>query len=308
MSEVAKGRSDGTGALAASAVRPAWLKPRDSVAMESVPAAKRRQPPPLPKPAEPSGPAVEVERPQFVRPTTLGGWLVLLWQLFLQWWTGLYLGWGVTVSLLLHATVAVALGLTYYSLKSDNGLMLAGAFDEVQEGEDLELPVDTKLDTSFGDKAATLEFTAASVTGDLDTLQSAESLLAGTMGDGDDAGDGDVAMARNIRVPESAITRGSFTVWTEPEDPAPRVAYDIVIQVKLPPSVKQYRLSDLSGSVTGTDGYRKQIKYTSKDRKGVKEGIVQLTIKIPGAAQLVKDVIEIKSKILDEEQTIEIVF
>ncbi|MDZ4686965.1 MAG: hypothetical protein SH850_17965, partial [Planctomycetaceae bacterium] len=112
----------------------------------------------------------------------------------------------------------------------------------------------------------------------------------------------------NVRVPDTAITKGSFTVWTEPKDPLPRQRYNIVIQVKVPKSVKQYRLRDLVGEVRGTDGFYKQIKYNSSDRKGVKDGIVQLQVAIPGAVQLIKDTIRIKSEMLKEEQTIEIVF
>jgi hypothetical protein len=250
---------------------------------------------------------VAEERP-FVRPATLAGWCVLLWSLLWEWWTGLYLGWGLTTSLLFHLSVALGLAFVVYAQNDKPGLLVNGEFAEQQDGDDLEVPLDSRLDTSYGDNQATLAFSAASATFDGELTKSAEDLIGGLQGDGEETGDGAGDLMKNIRVPESAITKGSFTVWTEPEDPKPRVPYDIIIQVKLPPNVKQYRLSDLSGYVEGTDGYRKQIKYTSKDRKGVKDGVVQFSIRIPGGAQLVRDVIEIRSKILDEQQRIEIEF
>jgi hypothetical protein len=127
-------------------------------------------------------------------------------------------------------------------------------------------------------------------------------------GDGGSGSGGLGSVAGNIRVPSSAITKGSFTVWTEPEDPLPGRPYEIVIQVQLSREIKGYRLRDLTGLVTGTDGYEKPIRFKSTDRKAVKDGVVQVKIPIPGANRLVKDTIRVRSDVLKEEQTIEIVF
>ena len=125
----------------------------------------------------------------------------------------------------------------------------------------------------------------------------------------------------------NAVTKGSFTVWTVPEDPQPGQQYRIVIQVRLPDKVRKYDVGDLSGVVIGTDEYRqllpvdprkpfysqiprgkKMVTVKKSDRLPVKDHQVQLYITIPGADRLVKDTIEIRSKLLDEEQSLELVF
>lgn len=269
---------------------------------------KKASPPPIPAPKN-AAPELKVdEKVPFVRPTTLAGWLAYFRMRVVNWWNDLYLGWGVITSLIVHGVLVLILALTYFSIQKENGRIIGGAFDEIQDGELLEEMLDSKLDTSFGDQAASMEFVSTSAVADMALMEATENLLGGTTGDGENAGDSSAAMARSIKVPESAITKGSFTVWTEPENPRPRSSYEIIIQVELPKSTKQYRLSDLSGSVRGTDGYLKLVKYPANERRTVKDGSVQLAITIPGAAQLVKDVIQIRSKILNEEQTIEIIF
>lgn len=134
-----------------------------------------------------------------------------------------------------------------------------------------------------------------------------------------------------FRVPESgfAVTKGSFTAWTVPEAPEPGETYRIVIQVKLPDKVETYRLSDLIGKVTGTDGYvqgipydrdkRFAVSYTNEDKQeviiesrseriDVRNNKIQLVVIVPGARRLVKDTIKIKSKRLREDHEITLVF
>lgn len=133
-----------------------------------------------------------------------------------------------------------------------------------------------------------------------------------------------------FRVPESglAVTKGSFTAWTEPERPRPGQRYLIIIEVRLPDNVKAYRITDLRGKVTGTDRYTQRIPYDSKtphssfytddnnqmQRIGGSEAIkvrgnkVQLAIQVPGADRLVRDTIEISSRRLREKQKLELTF
>jgi len=310
VAEVAEDRSGETDVRATPAVRPGWLKSRTA-------ATGKRRPPPIPKVPELVIPVVHEPKAPFVPPETIGGWIRLGWQTLVDWWTERNFGWGMTASVMLHVVILLSLGLTYFSSsKSSQGGLVGGMLGPVGPGEDLEGGGDTKLESNVGEAENSLFIPSQALT-DSGSMMSAESLVGGSIGGGS-GGDGEgeagggggdgSSMARNIRVPESAVTQGSFTVWTEPEDPAPRVAYKIIIQVKLPRTVKQYRMSDLTGMVTGTDQYKKPIKYGAKDRKGVKDGVVQLEIPIPGAAELVKDVIEIRSKLLNEEQRIEIVF
>lgn len=111
------------------------------------------------------------------------------------------------------------------------------------------------------------------------------------------------------------VRKGSFTAWTIPEDPEPREDYLIVIQVQLPKNIGRYRQEDLSGFMTGDDGYETPIGFFRGDAKFPKRYYGQFdpesnqfVIKIPGAAAKVKDQIQIQSRVLKEKQLLEIVF
>ncbi len=109
---------------------------------------------------------------------------------------------------------------------------------------------------------------------------------------------------------KNAVFKGSFAAWTVPEDPEPGEDYKIVVRVKLPERVKRrYPVSDLSGVVIGTDGYRQVIPGITKLKTlKVLRGYTQFDVTVPGAYRLVKDKIIVRSKMLEEEQLLEIVF
>ncbi|MGE0173582.1 MAG: hypothetical protein AB7T49_12365 [Oligoflexales bacterium] len=111
-------------------------------------------------------------------------------------------------------------------------------------------------------------------------------------------------------VPEKAVTKGSFSAWTEPFDPKPGKDYDIVIEVRLPDGTSGYKKSDLSGQLIGTDGYEQEIGEFPEpvEEFSVQGTKAQLRIEVPGAQKKVRDVIQIRSKLLKEEQSLEIVF
>lgn len=144
-----------------------------------------------------------------------------------------------------------------------------------------------------------------------------------------DATDGDQGESPFFRIPESglAVTRGSFTAWTDPAQPVPGQSYQIIIEIRLPDKIKRYRLSDLSGEVSGSDRYRQRLPYDSRSPSAarvtdgteyktvranmivkVNETKLQLAIKVPGAERLVRDHIRIKSRRLREEQELILVF
>ena len=152
-----------------------------------------------------------------------------------------------------------------------------------------------------------------------------KSLLGSKENDPDEDGSGVL-----LKVPESglAVTKGSFTAFTIPANPKPRDVYSIVIEIRLPDDVKEYRVSDLVGEVRGSDKYVQKIPYDkdapsaagfqTKD-KGFKvltnsttlevfKNRVQIIVKVPGAARMVKDVIKIRSRKLKEEQELTLVF
>ena len=114
-----------------------------------------------------------------------------------------------------------------------------------------------------------------------------------------------------LKIPQQAVTKGSFTVWTEPADPEPGEKYIIWIQVKLKNDIKRYPRRDLSGSIVGTDGYKDYFGGPTEPgylRIDENNTVRYEALTVPGAAQLVKDIINVESKILNEKQTIELVF
>lgn len=127
-------------------------------------------------------------------------------------------------------------------------------------------------------------------------------------GTGDGTGGGTGIGVPAINVPSFAVTKGSFSAWTEPRDPEPRRQYVIVIQVRLPKTIREYRGSDLNGRVTGTDKYIQPIKFKTTDKFPVKDGAVEIRVPVPGADKLVRDTIRIESRLLREKQTLQIEF
>lgn len=133
-----------------------------------------------------------------------------------------------------------------------------------------------------------------------------------------------------LKIPEEgfAVTKGSFTAFTIPATPAPMKPYRIVIEVRLPGDVKKYRISDLRGEVIGTDGYKQFLPYdkntpsasrapagngketviNSSSSIDVINNRVQIIIVVPGARNLVKDRIKIRSKRLREDQELTLTF
>jgi hypothetical protein len=158
------------------------------------------------------------------------------------------------------------------------------------------------------------------------TLEDAWKNLPGSLNEDDD-GPGSAAL---LKVPESglAVTKGSFTAFTIPAHPQPMESYRIVIEVRLPSDIKRFRVSDLNGEVRGSDGYTQKIPYDSRtpyaagyptpEKKieilqastalDVIDNKIQIVIKIPGGERLVKDVIRIRSRKLNEEQELTLVF
>ena len=146
-----------------------------------------------------------------------------------------------------------------------------------------------------------------------DLLTDASASIA-SEGQGDATGDarGNGGGGFRFKMPENgeAVTKGSFTAWTVPEDPRPGEDYMIVIQIRLPEHIDSYPLRDLTGMVEGTDRYRQPIggRFAFNRKLPVIANSVQFTVMVPGAARLVRDKIELRSRLLKEEQTLEIVF
>jgi len=162
--------------------------------------------------------------------------------------------------------------------------------------------------------------------GQIDTVVTDARIAVVGSQDADAGADGESPF---FRVPDSglAVTKGSFTAWTDPVQPAPGQFYQIIIEIRLPDRITRYRLSDLSGVVIGSDTYRQNLPFdrNSPSAARVTGGAefetvrrttivsvtgkkLQLAIKVPGADRLVKDRIRIKSRRLKEEQELTLVF
>jgi hypothetical protein len=147
------------------------------------------------------------------------------------------------------------------------------------------------------------------------SLPASETPIAGMnpgpgVGRGRGTGRGDGTGSR-VPAGKNAVTEGSFTVWTIPDDPIPGETYTIMIEVRLPEKVARYSRNDLVGLVTGTDGWEQPLPGNAKPLQQylpVHNHTVQLEVDVPGAGRRVKDTIQVRSKLLKEEQVLKIVF
>lgn len=108
--------------------------------------------------------------------------------------------------------------------------------------------------------------------------------------------------------PVRAISKGSFSVWTEPTSPQAGEPYRIVIQVCLPNGLERYNVADLQGVVVGSDGYRKPIPGFLRGFLPVENGYARLIIPIVSADEKVQDTVFIRSRVLKETQKLLIQF
>lgn len=236
----------------------------------------------------------------------------------------------VVTSLAFHAVLLLCLSLILFTQIGDNEAI------SMIMGEENVLPTFEEVDMSF--ETAGGEVTTAPQLQKVE-LQSLESALQNDFNDmltpagsGEGTGGGE-GFGLAFKMPSSgqAVTKGSFTAWTVPKDPRPGQDYKIVIQIRVPETVRRYRIADLSGRVIGTDKYTLDIPYENQfNRYGTKiqkstrseklefvkkgdyarvvDNQVQVIVDVEGAKQLVQDTIEVKSRMLKEEQKLEIVF
>ena len=166
---------------------------------------------------------------------------------------------------------------------------------------------------------------------------------AGTPGSEDGNSSADLAGAVGgylLKEPGNAVKAGRFTAFTRPirkvgfgkqsreefgepgDAPLEGQAYFIVIHIKVDPRRQTYLIGDLIGSVVGTDGYTQKVPEGTfilddegqpqeiKRSKPVKvtNGVVQLLMRVKGAYSGVRDNIYLKSKMLREEQNLQLIF
>ncbi|APZ93949.1 hypothetical protein [Fuerstiella marisgermanici] len=108
--------------------------------------------------------------------------------------------------------------------------------------------------------------------------------------------------------PPSAVSEGSFSVWTEPSTPKAGEPYRIIIQVRLPKNIQRYDLSDLQGVVVGSDGYRKPIPGSMQGALPINNGYARFVVPIVSADATVRDTVFIRSRTLKETQKLVLQF
>ncbi|MCA9039361.1 MAG: hypothetical protein KDA65_03335 [Planctomycetaceae bacterium] len=219
------------------------------------------------------------------------------------------------VSLLAHSLILLILSLLvihHYQTKKKNSPLLAGETEEVSL---IEEQIDTRTDFL---KGAERELQLMQPV--METSEESEILIPEVQTDSfiqpESKGSGEEVSIEGLPFSKptagNVITKGNFSAWTVPADPAPFQSYLIIVQVKLPKSLKKYERGDLSGEVLGTDGYWQSItvlnEYDRQQLLPLQEGVAQLVIAVPGAYELVEDRINIKSARLNEEQTLKIEF
>lgn len=232
-------------------------------------------------------------------------WLTWFITFYIHWWLLLVLG-----ALIVHAP------------ETFEELMLNASFLEVDPVDEMD-PQSFEVELSSIIPRPEEESVEQSVAGEL-LSDIAETPAADLSTGSDDLPSGVLALAMSaaegttqpVAVPEmaspmtprSAVTAGSFSVWTEPENPRPDEPYRIIIQIRLPQGTKVYPLTDLQGVVVGSDGYRKHIPGINRGVLPIEGGFVRYVVPVVSADRKVEDTILIRSKMLKEAQRLQIRF
>lgn len=230
-------------------------------------------------------------------------------QQFKHWLKGLYAA-GYGISFLVHIFLLLVLSIFYFKSSTPQEppllTVLTTEDDHLDFQEIIDVQIDIRIEPEFetqpNNVAEFLTQQAINVKPILSVLET----------------DSNRKIEDKIGFPKpaggKAVTKGSFTAWTVPEDPKPRQDYLVVIQIRLPEKIKRYRKEDLTGFLTGDDGFKTPIgsyrgsKYSKKYYGLFDDRANQFVIKIPGGAAKVQDTINIQSKMLKEKQVLVIVF
>lgn len=242
----------------------------------------------------------KARRAPIVRPQEQDPEEELTWQERLKRWIQGEGGAGYGISVVVHIILLLAMSLWILSRPAEEDLITEVEQTEVVDVASIQdIDVDVDLKPDIPEQVKNPEFEPAPLSMPDIGIGSLASSLAKTTGGGFD-----------LAIPKQAVTKGSFTVWTVPEDPMPGQQYVIMIQIKLKNNVKRFPRRDVSGNIVGTDGYKDYFGGpTEPGYYPIENNSVRFqALTVPGAAKLVKDVINVESKILDEKQRIELVF
>jgi len=235
-------------------------------------------------------------------------------QQFKRWLKGLYAA-GYGISIFVHLLLLLVLSILYFESSTPQEPPLVSIITNENDELDFQEIIDIRMELEIvNDRKKPESETQSSNVADLLTPTDIDvnPILSVLKTDSESS----ISKQIGFLKPSGgkAVTQGSFTAWTVPEDPKPRQDYLVVIQIRLPKKIKQYRKEDLTGFLTGDDGYKTPIgsyrgsKYSKKYYGQFDDLANQFVIKIPGAAEKVQDIINIQSKMLKEKQVLVIVF
>jgi len=244
---------------------------------------------------------------------------------------------GYGLSLIIHSMILAVMGLWMLPVILKNTDITTVVQSDAESPEPFADIEELTIDQSAGSEQVVQPQHTETVLPDADITRLQHDLLtdvtaAETTGEGG-AQSGSGSGIRLLE-PNNAVRKGSFSAWTIPiaqrfgekpqagDSPRPGQAYFIVIQVQVPEGRRTYKVNDLSGKIVGTDGYQQLIPAQAfvQDKSGrvvraqigrllpIIDGVVQILIQVPGADALVKDTVSVKSRSLDEQQTLELVF
>lgn len=243
---------------------------------------------------------------------------------------------GYAMSLMLHLLLLLGMALWFFPQIKESMSITTVVESDVEEIQTFDSLDDVQLDSPAGaEEILKPQLTEIVPDADLNLMETQllqDITAADAKGDGGTSGVGSGGF--RLLEPKNAVKAGSFTAWTIPiaqvpgekttagESPRPGQDYHIVIQVSVPTNRDSYLINDLSGRVIGTDGYVQIIPaqaYFQNDqgrmihaklgrRVPIVDGVVQIIIRVPGAEALVKDTININSRMLKERQTLDLVF
>ena len=238
---------------------------------------------------------------------------------------------GYGVSFIVHTILLAAMSIIVYHSMDDNQAISMIITDADAMPVEFTEIMDLTVEPAGGSENQLPQLTQIPITSAeaeiSSSLLDSTASIAGNNGEG---GATDEGFGFMFSMPEGGkvVSKGSFSAWTVPEDPEPRKDYMIVIRIRLPEKTNLYRISDLSGKVEGSDFYvqhlpfdpsRKELAARSErsgqivtlrasDRLRVIKDHVQIMIPVKGGDTLVRDTIHVRSRMLNEDQRLEIEF
>lgn len=245
------------------------------------------------------------------------------WKGTIHRWLAGFVAMGYGVSLLVHSLLLVIISLVILPHALNNRFEINGEITEGIEDEISEI-IDTRIDLPAQNRESPFEVSLIPIPLSeekselkVNTIRKAIEESFGELEGEGDGGD----LPNGGKKGKNAVTKGSFTAWTVPDDPKPGTHYHIVIEINLPKRRRRYSSRDLTGYVIGTDRYTIPIgffqggwiirggRFHSRKYYGhFNQKEKKFVIKVEGAEALVEDTIKVRSELLDEEQTLKIVF